>query len=272
MYTEWREEKVMIWGKTYPELSTKYRETVCTGGVLENGNFIRLYPIPYRYLSEDTGFSKYQWIKAKIRKSDDDNRPESFKINPDTIELLDKVPSDKFGWFGRLQLISKNVNYHFDDVDKLKEANRKDGTSIGFIKPKEIISIYLDERPQDEYKAFQKKFEENEEKSKQIELFGLDIGEVKKLQFISKRFMVEWKCNALDCTTHKMSILDWEAYELLRKIGETEALNRLQDILLSEDHNISFFLSNFKLHPTAFAISGLWYPKNTNLAPNLSLF
>jgi hypothetical protein len=35
---------------TIPELSLKYTETVCTGGVLENGRPIRLYPIPYRYL------------------------------------------------------------------------------------------------------------------------------------------------------------------------------------------------------------------------------
>ena len=33
--------RVLIWGKTYPELSNKYTETVCTGGVLEDGRPIR---------------------------------------------------------------------------------------------------------------------------------------------------------------------------------------------------------------------------------------
>jgi hypothetical protein len=42
--------KVLIFGKTYPELSTKYVETVCTGGLLESGQPIRLYPVPLRYL------------------------------------------------------------------------------------------------------------------------------------------------------------------------------------------------------------------------------
>ena len=36
------EKKILIWGKTYPELSTKDLETVCTGGVTEDGRPIRL--------------------------------------------------------------------------------------------------------------------------------------------------------------------------------------------------------------------------------------
>jgi hypothetical protein len=37
------EEKLPIWwGKTYPELSKKYLETVCTADVLESGKPARL--------------------------------------------------------------------------------------------------------------------------------------------------------------------------------------------------------------------------------------
>ena len=68
MYQEWKEERILIWGKTYPELSSKYNETVCTGGTLENGNFVRIYPIPFRYLEQDETFSKYQLDKGKNKK------------------------------------------------------------------------------------------------------------------------------------------------------------------------------------------------------------
>ncbi len=47
------ERKILIWGKTYPELSKKYIETVCTAGVLESGKPVRLYPITYRYLNDE---------------------------------------------------------------------------------------------------------------------------------------------------------------------------------------------------------------------------
>ncbi len=43
-------KRVYIVVKTYPTISDKYAELVCTAGVLEDGSWIRLYPIPFRKL------------------------------------------------------------------------------------------------------------------------------------------------------------------------------------------------------------------------------
>lgn len=43
--------KVLIAVKTYPTLSEKYDELVCTAGFLEDGSWIRTYPIPFRKLN-----------------------------------------------------------------------------------------------------------------------------------------------------------------------------------------------------------------------------
>ena len=43
-------EKVLITVKTYPTLSRKHGELVCTAGVREDGSWVRLYPIPFRLL------------------------------------------------------------------------------------------------------------------------------------------------------------------------------------------------------------------------------
>ena len=40
--------KVLITVKTYPTLSAKYDELVCTAGFKEDGTWIRLYPVPFR--------------------------------------------------------------------------------------------------------------------------------------------------------------------------------------------------------------------------------
>lgn len=45
--------RVLIAVKTYPTLSEKYDELVCTAGFLEDGTWIRIYPIPFRKLSYD---------------------------------------------------------------------------------------------------------------------------------------------------------------------------------------------------------------------------
>jgi hypothetical protein len=84
--------RILIWGKTAPELSAKYYETVCTGGVTDDGEPIRLYPIPLRYLSEGSQFKKYQWITVGVKQSDSDPRPESYKVAYDSLEIGESIP------------------------------------------------------------------------------------------------------------------------------------------------------------------------------------
>ena len=72
-------EKILIIVKTYPTISRKYAELVCTAGVTENGDWRRLYPIRFRQLYEQQKYKKYQWVEAKLEKSAADNRPESYK-------------------------------------------------------------------------------------------------------------------------------------------------------------------------------------------------
>ena len=61
--------------KTYPEISRKYTETVCTAGIVaDSKTFVRLYPIRFRYLEGKMQFKKYQWIRADITKATSDPR------------------------------------------------------------------------------------------------------------------------------------------------------------------------------------------------------
>ena len=41
--------KVLITVKTYPTLSTKYEELVCTAGFREDGTWIRIYPVQFHF-------------------------------------------------------------------------------------------------------------------------------------------------------------------------------------------------------------------------------
>ncbi len=58
--------KVLVTVKTYPTLSQKYDELVCTAGFLEDGSWIRVYPVPFRKL--DTRYKKWQWIELESCK------------------------------------------------------------------------------------------------------------------------------------------------------------------------------------------------------------
>jgi len=59
-------KRIYITVKTYPTLSEKYDELVCTAGICEDGSWIRLYPLPFRKLDNEQKYKKYQWIEADI--------------------------------------------------------------------------------------------------------------------------------------------------------------------------------------------------------------
>src|SRR6266849_5454078 len=88
---EWREETVLIIGRASPEPSRKHIETVCTGGITEKGEVLRLYPIPLRYLEAGSKYKLWTWTKFAIQKSPSDKRKESFRIREGSIEILGEL-------------------------------------------------------------------------------------------------------------------------------------------------------------------------------------
>ena len=98
-------KQVLITVKAYPNPSRKYGETVCVAGVdISAHKWIRLYPIPYRDLDNDKKFAKYSLVEVKVRKATDDTRPESYKVDTDSIKILDQLDS-KNNWGKRKPLI-----------------------------------------------------------------------------------------------------------------------------------------------------------------------
>jgi hypothetical protein len=59
---------------------------VCTAGVLEDGSWIRIYPVPFKFLA----FNKYQWVELELKKpSQQDFRPESRSpLRPDLSDMV----------------------------------------------------------------------------------------------------------------------------------------------------------------------------------------
>jgi len=230
-YTEY---KILIWGKTYPELSKKYIETVCTAGVLESGKPVRLYPITYRYL-DDEQFTLYQWITAGLLKNPNDTRPESYKIDCDSITVGEKLPGTKDEWGKRGEFMFKDKGWQFETVDDLVAAQKTHRTSIGIVEPRKITKVEATDRSEDDKLSFEQKFEDLkktiEAQRAQIQMFEDAIPpEMKKLEFLKSRVVVSWLCKAKDCTGHRMQVLDWGLCELQRREGSEAALKRMQEL------------------------------------------
>ena len=98
--------KVLIVVKTYPALSKKYDELVCTAGFREDGRWVRIYPIPFRKLDYDSRYKKYHWIELDLKRNTADPRPESYKpVNYEQIKLCDFIDTDKGYWSRRKEIV-----------------------------------------------------------------------------------------------------------------------------------------------------------------------
>ena len=100
--------RVLITVKTYPTLSRKYDELVCTAGFREDGTWIRIFPIQFRQKSYAEQYSKYQWIEIDLVKNERDFRPESFRpVSHDTeIKIVGEIKPDGESWNERRKICS----------------------------------------------------------------------------------------------------------------------------------------------------------------------
>ena len=109
--------KVLLTVTTYPLPSRSYDELVCTAGVLEDGSWIRIYPIPLSFLidlkqSGKVNNVKYTWVELELNKRPDDFRPESH--SPKHYDFRDIVihkprMGTESNWLRRKEYCLKNV-------------------------------------------------------------------------------------------------------------------------------------------------------------------
>ncbi len=251
--------RVLIWGKTYPELSAKYVETVCTGGVREDGSPIRLYPVPLRYLDTGNQYQLYDWVEAPIQRNLKDPRPESFKVSADRIALVGHINPDTAGWRERANLIFRDPSWQFANIGQLKEAQRRDRQSIGIVTPGEIVDVRAVAKTAKERTEW-------DEKMLQVQSQGdLFRPEYKELEFPSHDIRLRWRCREPcdECSRHPhdMKALDWGLLKLARREGFEKARARLEVISDLRTHDFRLFMGNFFLHQHIFGIIGMWYPK-----------
>lgn len=260
--------RVLIWGKTYPELSTNHTETVCTGGVLEDGTPIRLYPVPLRYLGTAQQYQLYDWIEVPAERNPKDPRPESYRVRSDDLRCVGHIASNpRDGWRERRDLIFRKPDWQFGAVEALQAAQQATGRSMGIVTPGRIEDVRLAPRPASARVEYERKWAEVVSQS---DLFRT---EYRELEFLPYDIKLLWRCadGCAGCASrpHDMKALDWGLLELARKTSWEKARDRLAELSDQRQHDFRLFMGNFRLHPTTFGIIGMWYPKHSAQLPLL---
>ena len=218
-------KRILILCKTYPSPSSKYAETSCVAGMTEDGQLIRLYPVPFRLISDEQQFRKWQWVEARIEHAHNDRRPESHKIYVDTIECDPKpLKSGKDGWPHRMALLSKLPV--FEDFDAVEAARQESGVTLALVRPKRILGLEIKPAKTPDWT--------DEEKVKLIQLQkqgGLfdeaeTSTEIRLLEKLPFDFHYNYECEVNGkVTTYKHKLVDWEVGALYRRLRKQFGLS-----------------------------------------------
>lgn len=274
--------KVLISVKTYPSLSEKYDELVCTAGFLEDGSWIRIYPVPFRKLDYHKRYQKWQWIEIDLVKNKSDFRPESFRpadIDKE-IKMLEKINTSN-NWEVRKNVTFKKV---YTDLSVLIKEAKTIGTSLAVVKPKKVMDFICEPCERNWSK---KKLNAVYANQAQGSLF--DIEDTKKLFKVVNKlpYKFSYKFTTEDDIVRKIKIEDWELgmlyWNCLKQTNGNEELackkvrEKYFDFMYHKRDLYFFMGTTFKFHnvaPNPFLIIGTFYPhkKSGSISQQLSIF
>ena len=125
----WEKKKVLVTVKAYPEQSTKYNSSVCTAGITDEGELIRLYPIPFEIFRGKQSFKKYDWIEVDCKnnsKHEKLKRKESYKIRSDSLRVVDRsLTKSPVDWESRSKFVLPQLE---TSLERLRDAYDEDKT------------------------------------------------------------------------------------------------------------------------------------------------
>lgn len=239
-------ERILITVKTYPTLSRKYGETVCTAGVRPDGSWVRVYPVPFRRLDEKEQYAKFDWIECDLKKNKKDSRPESHY--PVDVKQLKPVAhmGTADNWRERRNLLLRMATVH-TSLKTLIAGAKANSLSLALFKPKKVTG-FVWEAESREWDAA--KVAEMRAQTQQNELFAEESWRQTFKVIPKLPFSFSYEFEDVDGKQSKLQILDWEIgalfWNCLRQCSgnEKQALEKVRvkyvDQFLKTD--LHFFL------------------------------
>ncbi len=199
-------QRILITVKTYPTLSRRYGETVCTAGVREDGTWVRIYPVPFRRLDEQQQYSKYDWIECNLKRNPSDPRPETFRPI-DQAELVPVAHIDTAkNWQERRRILLSTAKV-YDRLDQLITEAKSNQTSLAVFRPAKVLDFTCEEEDRD---WSSQKLKEMRDLHSQLDLFE-DNAWRKTFKVIPKLpYSFSYKFEDVAGKQSELQILDWE--------------------------------------------------------------
>jgi hypothetical protein len=249
-------KKALIVVRTYPVPEEDGVESSCTAAITENGEWLRLFPVPYRLMPPDKRFQKYQWVEVSVTKSRNP-RPESYRPRIDSIKIVSDPLSTDNCWQARRNILFPLKAASLCEFDRRREQNGR--PTLGFFKPKTIERLQMVAAIPPDWTPAQLAI------LRQEHLFEKKPS--RELEKIPFHFRYEFLCDDSTCTTkHALMCTDWEMGESYRKWKQQygdkweEKFRQRYETEMIGEKDTHFFVGTLKAYPWQWIIVGLLYP------------
>lgn len=268
--------RVLITVKASPQPSAKYGDTVCVAGIRVDGeraDWIRLYPLPFRWMEVEQRFRKFDLIDVEVRREAKDTRPESYRPDIETITVVRHLDN----WKVR-QPIMGRVPSTSTCALSTAASKRHDAPSLGMITVASLDRLTID--PFGEWSDAQKQRIARAANLAPLSIFAEEAETPPELT--APRFVAryEYHCTEAGCPGHVGQILDWELTALQGRLhAESDArvkaaiAAKFVDQMFAPGRQTSFFMGNFEdaRKRGSFSVLGVYYPPET-VASSVRLF
>ena len=135
----------MILVKAAPVLTSELQESTCVAAMRlgSQPEWIRLHPVPFRDLADDTKFRKYQEVTVQAIRPHSDRRPESWIPIEGSIQLGETLRTDH-GWSTRRQRIGNLGEQTMCDlVERNRSGSGPDTPSLAVVRTVERPELLI---------------------------------------------------------------------------------------------------------------------------------
>ena len=239
-------ERILIAVKTYPTLSEKYGETVCTAGVRPDGSWVRMYPVPFRRLNQTQQYKKFDWLECRLIRNKADPRPESFRpADVNELQAISHIDTTG-GWSERRTILLKTAKV-YTRLDNLIAGAKANTMSLAVFKSARVLDFTWEEDDRD---WDIERLRQVRESFKQLDLFE-DNSWRETFKVIPKLpYNFSYKFEDETGRKSEMQILDWETgalyWNCLRSCEDNDdrAIAKVRQKYMDEflKTNLHFFL------------------------------
>lgn len=256
-------ERILILTKTYPSPSSQYRETTCVAAVNEAGQLRRIFPVPFRLLDGSQRFKKWEWIDAKLAVTPKDQRPESRRIDVDSVVRSGHVIGTENEWAERSRWVEPHIVPSFH---ALEQRRQESGETLGLLCPSRIHFLEIKPVEQPDWTS------QDLEKLTRDGLFDApDVRTRAPLRKLPLDFYYHYEIETESgVETHRHKLTDWEIGALYWNChgkSNCEALLRQKLETEFSEKRLLFLMGTVHRFPDQWLIVGLIYPPRPRPRP-----